>query len=110
LAGENNEIDNWFEFPTSIARAIVSPSARPNPSTIAPNSPRAAVGRITLRIVSQRVAPRPSAASFNRCGTALSASRDSAETVGRIMIASTNDAGSIPGPLKEVPKIGIQPK
>ncbi|MNE57967.1 hypothetical protein D3C80_1529690 [compost metagenome] len=42
-------------------------------------------------------------------GTLVSASWETAAMVGRIMIASTNAAGSRPGPLREVPKNGIQP-
>src|SRR5262249_35191281 len=110
LAGEKSERLNWFEFPMSIASAIVSPSARPKPRTSAPNMPVDAVGSITLRIASQRVAPIPYAASLVRYGTCRSASRDTAATVGRIMMASTSAAGSSPGPLKVDPKNGIQPR
>ena len=59
---------------------------------------RSAPGR--RRIASQRVAPRPYAASLILYGTAASASCETAATVGRIMIASTSAAGSMPGPLK----------
>ena len=59
LAGENSDRLIWLELPTSIASAIVSPSARPKPSTSAPKMPVAAVGSMTFRIASQRVAPIP---------------------------------------------------
>ena len=72
--------------------------------------PVAAVGTMTARIASQRVAPRPKAASRSFGGTSTSASREIAEIVGSTMIASTSEAGSIPGPLSGVPKNGIQPR
>ena len=59
FAGENNETVSRLAFPTSIAKAIVSPNARPKPSTIPPNIPREAVGRITPSMVSHLVAPSP---------------------------------------------------
>src|SRR5262249_4380128 len=66
FAGANNDSVSWFEFPMSIASAIVSPRARPKPSTSAPKIPVAAVGSMTPRMASQRVAPMPYAASFTR--------------------------------------------
>ena len=96
----------WLALPTSIASAIVSPSARPNARTMPPKMPRDAVGRITARIVSHRVAPRPYAAMRSFGGTETSASRLIAVIVGRIMIDSTITAGSTPGPLRSVPKSG----
>ena len=45
-----------------------------------------------MRIISQRVAPRPSAASLWSAGTVLITSRLIALTIGRIMIASTSPA------------------
>ncbi|KWV89716.1 hypothetical protein PFLmoz3_00623 [Pseudomonas fluorescens] len=42
-------------------------------------------------------------------GTLVSASWDTAAIVGRIMMANTSAAGSNPGPLRDVPKNGIQP-
>ena len=71
---------------------------------IEPKMPVAAVGTMIARIASQRVAPSPKAASRIFGGTATSASREMAEIVGSTMIASTSDAGSIPGPLSAVPK------
>ena len=43
-----------------------------------------------MRIISQRVAPSPSAASFWSAGTVAITSRLIALTIGRIMIASTS--------------------
>jgi hypothetical protein len=59
LAGEKSERLIWFELPISMASAMISPSARPNPRTSAPKIPVDAVGSITFRIASQRVAPIP---------------------------------------------------
>ena len=64
LAGEKSERLIWFELPISIASAMVSPSARPKPSTSAPKMPVDAAGSITLRMASQRVVPMPYAASL----------------------------------------------
>jgi hypothetical protein len=58
-AGAKSERVTWLELPISMASAIVSPSARPKPSTMALKIPPAAVGTRTLRITSQRVAPIP---------------------------------------------------
>src|SRR5262249_46364530 len=49
-AGENTERLITLEFPASIARAMVSPSARPKPRTTEPKMPVAAVGMNTARI------------------------------------------------------------
>ena len=46
-----------------MATAIVSPSARPRPSTAAETMPERPKGSTAVRIISQRVAPRASAAS-----------------------------------------------
>src|SRR5262249_44940870 len=69
LAGENIDQLITFALPASIASAIVSPSARPNPRMTAPRMPVDAVGTMTARIASQRVAPRPKAASRSLGGT-----------------------------------------
>jgi len=54
------------------------------------------------------VVPIPYAASFTLGGTARNASWEMADTVGKIIMASTNAAGNIPGPLREVLNSGIQ--
>ena len=46
-------------------------------------------GSTAVRIISQRVAPSPSAASLWSIGTVLITSREIELTIGRIMIAST---------------------
>ncbi len=50
-----------------------------------------------MRIISQRVAPRPSAASLWSSGTVLITSRLIALTIGRIMIASTRPGDEVVG-------------
>ena len=59
LPGDESDQLNTFALPASIASAIVSPKARPNPSTRAPKMPPEAVGSVTRKMTSQRVAPRP---------------------------------------------------
>ena len=50
-------------LPEAISTIIVSPMARPNPSTTAARTPGAAAGSTTRQAVSQRVAPSASDAS-----------------------------------------------
>ena len=71
----------------TIVTAIVSPSARPNPRMTPPSSPARPYGTTAVHTASQRVAPRPSAASRWLGGTARSTSRDTAAIYGTIMIA-----------------------
>src|SRR2546430_591730 len=52
-----------FLFPIVMVTAIVSPTARPRPRITAPKMPARAYRRTANRVVSQRVAPRLSAAS-----------------------------------------------
>ncbi len=73
--------------------------------------PPRAYGKTTPRIISQRVVPSPSAASFNSDGTPRKSSRLMLETIGRIMIASTMIAVKMLAPAADGgPKSGIQPK
>ena len=106
LAGENSDRLIWLLLPISMASAMVSPSARPKPSTRAARMPDDAVGSMTFSIASQRVVPMPKAASLTLYGMRRKASAEMAATVGRIMIASTRAAGAMPGPLRSVPKNG----
>ena len=64
---------------------MASPSARPSPSMTAPTMPARAYGKITIRTISQRVAPIAVAASVRSAGTALNSSRMTAETIGTVM-------------------------
>ncbi len=50
-------------LPEAISTIMVSPMARPKPSTTAASTPGAAAGRTTRKAVSQRVAPSASEAS-----------------------------------------------
>src|SRR5205807_892483 len=69
-------------LPISMVTAMVSPSARPRPSMIAPMMPARPYGRTADHTASQRVAPSPSAASRWLPGTARSTSRDTAAIYG----------------------------
>ncbi len=65
-----------------------------------------------MRIISQRVAPSARAPSSRRRGVCAKTSRDTAETIGRIIKASTIPAVSIVRPVTEAGplKKGIQPR
>ena len=71
---EDVEVDVVVADRTS-ATAIVSPSARPSPSMLAPMTPGRLKGRTAVRIISQRVAPSASAASWWARGTCRKTSR-----------------------------------
>ena len=75
--------------PAAIVTAIVSPTARASASKTAATIPERADGRTTLVAISQRVAPRPNAASFISLGTALIASSDIETIIGKIIAATT---------------------
>ena len=64
----------------------------------APAMPPRAYGRTALRIISQRVAPSASAASLRWVGTVGMISRETAVTIGRIMIARISPAMKQFGP------------
>ena len=98
---------------STVATAIVSPSARPRPSIEAEMMPERANGSTEIRITSQRVAPSASAASSCIRGTCRKTSRLTLVMIGRIMIASrmptvnserAADAGSV------LWKMSVQPK
>ena len=78
--------------PIRSATAIVSPSARPRPSMVAPMIPGRLRGTTIERITSQRVAPRANPACRSVSGTAVNTSRTRAVMIGMIMIASTTPA------------------
>src|SRR5947208_6517489 len=92
LAGPNSEDGTSLRLPIVIVTAIVSPSARPRASTVAPKMPARAAGRTTFQLVSHHVAPRATADSRSPFGTALRTSREIADSVGRIITASTSEA------------------
>jgi len=95
-----------------MATAMVSPSARPNPSMDAETMPERPKGRTTCLTISQRVAPSASEASSCSPGVRRKTSRDSEVMIGKIMMASTRAAVSMVRPVPEtVPaNSGIQPK
>ena len=69
------KIDAWMRcaLPMTNVTAMVSPSARPSPSIIAPIMPFLVYGRIIRRHTSQTEAPVPYAASRNATGTVANA-------------------------------------
>ena len=97
---------------STIATARVSPSARPRPSIAPPMTPERPYGSTAIRIISQRVAPRASAASRCRDGAWGKTSREIALMIGRIITASTRPAVSIVRPVADAgpAKSGIQPR
>ena len=78
----------WL-LPMTSATAIVSPIARPKPIITADTTPPRLCGKTEPRIISQRVAPRPYAASRNGAGVVANTSRVSDVMIGVIMIATT---------------------
>jgi hypothetical protein len=72
-----------------MSTAMVSPSARPRPSMAAETMPDRPNGRTAIRIISQRVAPRASAASSCSRGAWRNTSRHTAVMIGRIIAART---------------------
>ena len=76
------------ELPMSSATAIVSPIARPRPIITADTTPPRLCGNTEPRIISQRVAPNPYAASFSDAGVVAYTSRVIDVTIGVIMMAT----------------------
>ena len=81
-----------------MAMAIVSPSARPSPRTVAPMIPDRTQGRVTLFATSQSVMPRAEAPSLGSGGTCMKRSRVVDVMMGTIMSASTMPAERRPSP------------
>ena len=73
-------------------------------------TPPLTCGTITVRTISQRVAPSPIDASLTSCGTLRKSSRQTEEMIGSAIIVRTTIAMSIPLCDGVPPKIGIQPK
>src|SRR6266487_150327 len=69
-------------FPDAIRTIIVSPMARPNPSTQAASTPGDAPGSTTRQAVCQREAPMATDPSRNLCGTDENASSETVYTIG----------------------------
>src|SRR5690606_17199020 len=74
---------------STMATAMVSPSARPRPSMEAETTPGRPKGSTAVRIISHRVAPSASAASSCSTGVCRNTSRLSAVMIGSTMTAST---------------------
>src|SRR5690625_1363258 len=91
-AGPNRVRGSRAELPISMATAIVSPRARPKERTAPAMMPPRAYGSTARRSTSQRVAPRPQAASRCSAGTSRIASRARAVVNGTIIRASTRVA------------------
>ena len=90
---------SWLALPTSIASAMVSPRARPKARMIAAEDAARRRGQRSRPGSSPSASPparRPPSRSLG--GTDTSASRQMAEIVGRIMIASTSDRRQHAGP------------
>src|SRR5262249_31525942 len=84
--------------PITSAAAIVSPIARPRPSSTAPTMPPLLCGQTAPWIISRRVAPSAYAPSLSIAGTVAITSRDSEGTIGVIMKARMIPAGENEGP------------
>ena len=78
--------------PTTNATAIVSPIARPSPMSTAPTIPPLLCGNTEPRIISQRVAPSATAASFWEVGTVANTSRVIEVMIGVIISATMTPA------------------
>ena len=96
--GAKSEAEISGRLPITIVTAIVSPSARPSPSTHAPKMPTRAAGSTTRVAVSHFVAPSAIDASRRSRGIAAITSREIAVTVGTIMSARMIPAVSSPTP------------
>src|SRR3954470_472319 len=108
------KIDRWsgMKLPITCETAIASPSARPSPRITAATTPPRTVGMMTVRTISQRVAPRPMDASSRSSGTPRNSSRQIEVVIGMVMIVSTMIAvKTVDSTLSWPPlKIGIQPR
>ena len=81
------------------AMAIVSPIARPRPIMVPATIPLRLCGNTAPRIISHRVAPSASAASFCEAGTVANTSRVIDVMIGVIMMATM-----IPAVIKLLPE------
>ncbi len=86
---------------STIATAMVSPSALPRPSIAAEMIPGRPNGSTAILIISHLVAPRARAASSWSVGVCKKISRISAAIIGSTMIASTIPTVSIVLPVAE---------
>jgi len=77
----------WFAPPTTIATAIVSPNARPNPSKMAARIFEEDARKMTFFTVSHFVAPTDNDASFRESGIALKDSTHNEIIIGKTITA-----------------------
>src|ERR1700728_2534282 len=89
--------------PQTMATAMVSPSARPRPSTAAPTRPAPTHGRVTLRAACESDMPRAIAPSRGSSGTPRIRSRAVDATIGITMIARIRPEVSRPWPFPGSP-------
>jgi hypothetical protein len=97
MPGLKSDADISERLPITIVTAIVSPTARPSPRSVAPSMPDLA-DESMMRVDSHLVAPSPSAASLWRFGIAWSTSREMEAMIGRTITARIRPAASIPNP------------
>src|SRR3984957_18511733 len=101
-------------LPITKVTAMVSPSARPNPSIMPPTMPTRECGTTTFHITSQVVAPSPYPDSLSMGGTVSKTSRMIAAMNGSTMMARTTPAVSTPmpngGPLNKPPNSDTWPR
>src|SRR5690242_2437721 len=95
----------WLRLPpATMATAMVSPSARPRPSTEAPTMPVLIHGRVTRRAHSKSDMPSAIAPSRGRIGTPRIRSRVVDATIGMIMMARMSPEVSSPWPCPGSPR------
>ena len=105
--GENKRPDSWVDEPITNATAIVSPIARPSPMSTAPTMPLRLCGNTEPRIISHRVAPSATAASFCAVGTVANTSRVIDVMIGVIISATTRPAVMKLTPLRGRPENSV---
>ena len=74
--------DMMLALPLAMSTIMVSPMARPKPSTMAAKTPGSAAGRTTCQAACQREAPRARAAWVKLRGTLVRASSAMENTTG----------------------------
>src|SRR5512136_530 len=89
-------MSSWL--PITMATAIVSPNALPNPRNIAASTPGPEARKMTFFTVSHFVAPNDSDASFKAIGTALKDSRHNEIIIGKTIIDKIKEAVNRPNP------------
>ncbi len=93
LLPDSSTLDVKCQAGTMISvTAIVSPSARPRPSMVAPITPARPNGSTTVRIIPQRVEPSAYAPSRSPTGACEKTCLDSDVTMGMTMSETTTPA------------------